>query len=75
MSATGCLPYLTVRGLAEAWGTNVTTIGEYARRTVDPLPVRYIGDKKRGGIVIVAEANEWLERNSRFAAEKGEAWQ
>ena len=68
MSGTACLfpPYLTTRALAQAWGTNLSTVLGYSKRADDPLPVRYIGEKKRGGIVIVAEANAWLERNSHI---------
>lgn len=70
MAQSSTAPYLTTRKLAECWGTNLSTIHEYSRRAADPLPVRYIDGKKRGGIVIVDEASDWLRRNSTSYQER-----
>lgn len=64
---------LQTREIAEQLGTNHATVLEYARRTDDPLPLRYIKGKRKGGFVIVTEFEDWLKRNSCSYAERLQA--
>lgn len=66
-------PFLTVKQLAEMWGTNVTTILSYAKRRTDPLPIRYIEGKTRGGFLSTAEVEAWVARNTVLHDERVEA--
>lgn len=55
---------MTSREVAEQIGTNHSIVLEYARRKDDPLPLRYIKGRVKGGFVIVAELIDWIERNT-----------
>lgn len=61
---------MTVRQLADETGWDEKNIRDYARDAVDPLPIHYVKQRHRGGIVIVEEVQEWIRRNSRLYAEK-----
>ena len=63
--------YMTVKQLAEETGWDEKNIRAYAQDSNDPLPIRYVKNRKRGGIVIVDEVSEWIRRNSRLYSEKG----
>lgn len=65
-------PYVTTVQLASMWGTNLKTIMQYAKRMNDPLPVRYIRGKVRGGFVSMRELNAWVERNTVMHGERVE---
>ncbi len=58
--------------VAAQLGTNQSTVGEYARRKDDPLPLRYIKGKRNGGFVIVSEFVAWVERNTTLYRERFE---
>ena len=45
---------------------------EYAARSEDPLPVRYVRGKVRSGFVLVSELDEWMARNTCLYMERGE---
>ncbi|MBX9032640.1 hypothetical protein [Gordonibacter massiliensis (ex Traore et al. 2017)] len=62
--------YMNVPELASQLGTKPETLREYACRSDDPLPIHYIRGKERSGFVIVAELNEWLERNTCLHLER-----
>ena len=62
--------YMTVKQLAEETGWDEKNIRAYAQDSNDPLPIRYVKNRKRGGIVIVDEVSEWIRRNSRLYSEK-----
>lgn len=67
MGANGCAQapvLMSKREVARQLGTNESKVGEYARREVDPLPLRYIKGKRNGGFVVVGEFVEWVERNT-----------
>lgn len=66
-------PYVTVRQLAAMWGTNTSHILSYAKRLRDPLPVRYIAGKTRGGFISTRELEEWVARNTVLHSERAEA--
>lgn len=68
--ATLAPPYVTTRQLAEMWGTKVETLRTYARRAQDPLPIRYIDGRVRGGFLAVAELEPWVERNTHILGEQ-----
>lgn len=55
---------MSCKQVAQQLGTNVSKVQEYARRTEDPLPLRYIKGKRNGGFVVVEEFVTWLERNT-----------
>ena len=62
--------YMTVRQLADETGWDEKNIRDYARDSADPLPIYYVKQRHRGGIVIVDEVSEWIRRNSRLYSEK-----
>ncbi len=67
----GSMPaFMSVKQLAEETGWDVSCIYEYARDVADPLPIYYVKQRYRGGVVIVDEIKEWMHRNSRLYSEK-----
>lgn len=46
---------------------------ELAAREEDPLPVRYLPGKVRGGFVLRSEFEEWIRRNAPQYRERGKA--
>lgn len=58
--------------VARQLGTNESTVGKYARRADDPLPLRYIKGKRNSGFVVVAEFVAWVERNTTLYRERFE---
>lgn len=62
--------YMTVGQLAAETGWDEKNIRAYARDPVDPLPIHYVKQRHRGGVVIVEEVSEWIRRNSRLYSEK-----
>ena len=62
--------YMTIRQLADETGWDEKNIYAYARDASDPLPVYYVKQRQRGGVVIVEEVSEWIRRNSRLYSEK-----
>lgn len=63
---------VTVPQLAAQTGTKPSKLMEYAARSEDPLPVRYVRGKVRSGFVLVSELDEWLARNTCLYMERGE---
>lgn len=61
---TGEAAYIPLRDLAAQLGTRYDHLVPLAAREEDPLPVRYLKGKKRGGFVIKSEMDEWLLRNT-----------
>ena len=55
---------ITVPDLAEQMGKKRQTIYEWARRDVDPLPLRYELGGRNSGSIVVSEWREWWARNS-----------
>lgn len=49
--------------LADQMGTRYDRLLEYARREDDPLPVRLMPGRSRGGFVLPSEFDEWVRRN------------
>lgn len=73
-AAAGAPPvYMPLSAVAEQMGTRDDHLLPYIRRREDPLPVRYLAGKKRGGFVIVAELNEWINRNTVGWADRDKA--
>ena len=62
--------YMTVRQLADETGWDERSIYEYARDKSDPLPIYYVRQRMRGGVLIADEVSEWIRRNSRLYSEK-----
>ena len=62
--------YMTVRQLADETGWDEKSIYEYAGDKVDPLPLYYVKQRLRGGVLIVEEVSDWIRRNSRAYLEK-----
>ncbi len=56
--------------LAEEAGWSPDTVYELAAREDDPLPVRYLPGRTRGGVVVESEFLEWMERNSVMYSER-----
>lgn len=56
--------YMTLAELARQLGTRADRLAEFCRREEDPLPVRFMPGRQRGGFVIVSEVDEWMERNT-----------
>ena len=63
---------VTVPQLAAQTGTKPSKLMEYAARSDDPLPVRYVRGKVRSGFVLVSELDEWMARNTCLYMERGE---
>ena len=64
------LPVMTtVSKLAEEMHKDSAKLYEYARRSKDPLPVRYL-DGERYGSVSVIEWDEWFRRNAKLFNER-----
>lgn len=59
----------TVSKLAEEMHKDSAKLYEYARRSKDPLPVRYL-DGERYGSVSVIEWDEWFRRNAHLFNER-----
>ena len=55
---------VTVGDLAEQMGKDVHSLYSWARRSVDPLPLRYETGTRRSGCIDVQAFREWWERNS-----------
>lgn len=62
--------FMTVKQLADETGWDVKSIYEYANDRSDPLPIYYVRQRSRGGVVIVEEVAEWMRRNSRLYSER-----
>lgn len=62
--------FMTVKKLAEETGWDEKNIRAYAKDASDPLPIYYVKQRFRGGVVIVEEVEEWIRRNSRLYSEK-----
>ena len=62
--------FMSVRQLADETGWDVKQIYAYASDRSDPLPIRYVRGRCRGGVVIVDEVKEWISRNSRLYSER-----
>lgn len=71
MSDATAAPVLMSKSeVAAQLGTNESTVGRYARRAEDPLPLRYIKGKRNGGFVIVEEFLGWVRRNTCWITER-----
>ena len=55
---------VTVGDLAEQMGKDKHSLYEWARRSVDPLPLRYETGTRKNGCIDVAEFRDWWARNS-----------
>lgn len=55
---------VTVSDLAEQVHMKPHTLYEFARREVDPMPLRTLKGYKRSSAMVVTEFVEWYERNS-----------
>ncbi|MCI8425694.1 MAG: hypothetical protein HFJ72_08575 [Adlercreutzia sp.] len=55
---------MTFTELARQLGTRTDRLLEYVRRADDPLPVRLLPNRGRGGVVNVAEFDAWFARNA-----------
>lgn len=55
---------VTVADLAEQMGKDKHTLYGWARREVDPLPLRYERGSRKAGSIVVAEWRDWWARNS-----------
>lgn len=62
--------YMSVKRLADETGWDSKQIYEYAKDRSDPLPIYYVKNRYRGGVVIVDEVSEWIRRNSRLYADR-----
>lgn len=61
---------LSTKEVAAQLGTNQTEVLKLARRDVDPLPLRYLKGKARGGFALVDELTAWLIRNTCMYKER-----
>lgn len=60
---------ITVPDLCEEMHKGREQVYAWARRKVDPLPVRYIGGERYGAI-LVSELDEWWRRNGELMGER-----
>lgn len=63
---------VTVPQLAKQTGTKPSKLMEYAARSEDPLPVRYVRGKVRSGFVLTPELYDWMARNTCLYMERVE---
>ena len=59
----------TVTELAAQMHKDPAQLYRWAKREVDPMPVRYV-DGERYGCLIVSEFTEWFARNSELMSER-----
>lgn len=62
---------MSINDVQRQTGWSKPRIYDFAARTSDPLPLRYVDGTERGGVVVVAELIAWLDRNSIMYAERG----
>lgn len=66
----GCMNVMiTVPELAKQMHKDTVRLYEWAKRSTDPLPVRYV-DGERYGAVSVIEFDEWWRRNGLLFNER-----
>ncbi len=61
---------LSTKEVAAQLGTNQSEVLKLARRSEDPLPLRYLKGKARGGFTLVDELTAWLIRNTCMYTER-----